>query len=73
MYIPKIDFIAINFSRYFKSIEEEQNLRKVAKSLDFFLTTPDKEVQSNSSDNFIHHYNVRIFNLFDPKITTDEY
>ena len=72
MYIPKIDFVAINFSKYFKSIEEEQNIRKVAKSLDFFLTTPDK-VQSNSSDNFIHHYNVRIFNLFDPKITTDEY
>ena len=43
MYIPKIDFIAINFSRYFKSIEEEQNLRKVAKSLDFFLTTPIKK------------------------------
>ena len=43
-YIPKIDnylkiltdeevkdFVAINFSEYFKSISEEQNLRKVAK------------------------------------------
>ena len=37
------DFVAINFSEYFKSTEEEQNLRKVAKSL-YFLTTPD-EVQ----------------------------
>ena len=64
LYIPKIvdyleiltdkkvkDFAAINFS---ESIREEQNLRKVAKSLYFFLTTPD-EVQSNSSDNYICH------------------
>ena len=69
MYIPKIDdyleiltdeevkdFVAINFS---KSIKEEQNLRKVAKSLYLFLTTPD-EVQSNSSDNCIRHYNIKI-------------
>ena len=46
LYIPKIDdhlkfltdeevedFAAINFSEYFKSVREEQNLRKVAKSL----------------------------------------
>ena len=33
------DFVAINFSEYFKSITEEQNLRKVAKFLDIFLTT----------------------------------
>ena len=49
MYIPKIDdyleiltdkevkdFVAISFS---ESIKEEQDLRKVAKSLYFFLTT----------------------------------
>ena len=77
LYIPKIDdylemltdeevkdFVAINFS---ESIREEQNLRKVAKSLDTFLTTPD-EVQSNSSDNCVHHYNVEILNLFDPEL-----
>ena len=58
------DFVAINFS---ESIREEQNLRKVAKSLDTFLTTPD-EVQSNSSDNCVHHYNVEILNLFDPEL-----
>ena len=53
LYIPKIDdylkiltdeevedFVAINFSEYFKSIREEQNLRKVAKLLYIFLTTP---------------------------------
>ena len=52
-YIPKIDeyleiltyeaekdFAAINFSQYFKSIRKEQNLRKVARSLDIFLATP---------------------------------
>ena len=88
LYIPKIDdylkvltddevkdFVAINFSEYFKStkeklyskLNEEQNLRKVAKSLYIFLTTPDeveKYVQSNSSDNFIHCYNVEILNVF---------
>ena len=84
LYIPKIDdyleilsdkevkdFIAINFSEYFKSIKEEQNLRKVAKSLYIFLTTPDeveKYVQSNSSDNCICHCNVEILNLFDPEL-----
>ena len=55
LYIPKIDdylkiltdeevkdFVAINFSDYFKSIREEQDLRKSAKSLYIFLTTPDE-------------------------------
>ena len=82
LYIPKIDdylkiltdedvkdFIAIDFSEYFKSIRKEQNYRKVARSL--VLTTPDeveKYVQSNSSDNCVHHYNVEILNLFDPEL-----
>ena len=76
MYIPKIDdylkiltdeevkeYVVINFSEYFKSIREEQNLRKITKSLYIFLTTPDeveKYVQSNSSDNCIHWYNVEM-------------
>ena len=65
------DFVAINFSEYFKSLKEEQNLRKVTKSLYIFLTTPDeveKHVQSNSSDNCIHHYNVEILNIFHPEL-----
>ena len=40
---------------------------KVANSLHIFLTTPDeieKYVQSNSSDNCIHQYNVKIWFLF---------
>ena len=56
-------FVAIKFSGYFKSTREEKNLRQVSKSLYTFLTTPDeveKYVQSNSSDNCIHHYNVKI-------------
>ena len=77
LYIPKIDdyleiltdeevkgFVAINFS---KTIREEQNLRNVAKLLDIFLTTPDK-VESNSFDNCIHHYNLKILNLFDREL-----
>ena len=77
LYIPKIDdyleiltdeevryFVAMDFS---ESISEEQNLRKAAKSLYISLTNTD-EVQSNSSDNCIHVYNVEILNLFDPEI-----
>ena len=84
LHIPKIDnyleiltdkevktFVAINFSEYFKSNREEKNLRKLATSLYTFLKTHDeveKYVQSSSSDNCVHHYNVDILNLFDPKL-----
>ena len=84
MYIPKIedylkiltdeqkkDFVTVNFSECFKSIIEEQNLRKVAKSLYIVVTTPDeveKYVQSNYSDNCIYFYKVEILNLFDPEL-----
>ena len=54
------DFVAINFSKYFKSIREEQNLGKSpAKSLYIFLITSDeveKYVQSNSSVNIACSY-----------------
>ena len=79
LYIPKIDdylkiltdeevedFVAINFSEYFKSIRKEQNVREFAKSLYIFRTTPDeveKYVRSNSSDKCIHRYNVEILNI----------
>ena len=65
------DFVAINFSEYFKTIREEQNLRNVIKSLYISLATPDevqKYVNSNYSDNCVHHYNAEIFNLFDPEL-----
>ena len=81
LYIPKIDdylelltdeevedFVVINFIEYFKSIINKPNLKKVTKWLYIFLTSPkeaDKYVQSNSSDNCAHHYNVEILNLFD--------
>ena len=84
LYIPKIDdylkfltdeevkdFVVRKFSEYFKSTGEEQNLRKVAKSLFIFLTTPnevEKYVQLNSSDYCIHCYNIEILNLFDPEL-----
>ena len=83
LYVPKFDdylkvltdeevkdFVAINFSEYFKSIREEQNLRKVAKSHYIFLTADkvEKYVQSNSSDNDIHRCNVKILNIFNPEL-----
>ena len=43
------DFAAMNFSEHFQSIREEQNLRKIAKSLYIFLTIPD-EVEGFISD-----------------------
>ena len=82
LYIPKTDdylkiltdeevkdFVELNFN--FKSIREEQNLRKVPRSLYIFHGTPDdveKYAQSNSSDNCIHRYNVEILNIFDSEL-----
>ena len=65
------DFVAIKFNEYFKYIREEQSLSKTAKSLYIFLTAADeveKYVQLNSSDNCIHHNNVKILNLYDPEL-----
>ena len=76
------DFAVINFSEYFKStreklyskLSEEQNLRKVTESVYVFLTTPDEVekyaniMQSNSSDKYVHRYNIDILNLFDPEL-----
>ena len=86
LYIPKIydylkvltdekvkDFVAIKFGEYFNSIIKEKSLRKVAKLLYIFLTKEEKYVESNSSGNCIHRYNVEILNLFIfwSRITTD--
>ena len=57
------DFVPKNFNETIK----KKNLRKVAKSLYIFLAAPDK-VESNSSNNCAHHYNVEILNLFDPEL-----
>ena len=65
------EFVVINFSQYSKIIRPEQNFRKVARSHYIFLTTPDKVekyMQSNSSDNCIHQYNIEILNLFDSEL-----
>ena len=64
------DFLAVNFREHFKSIKEEQNLRKVTKLLYIFLTTPDEvenHVQSNTSDSCIPQCNVKTLS----RITTD--
>ena len=61
-------FVAINFIEHFKSKRE-----KVAKSLYIFLTTADgveiyaKITRSNSCDNYVHHNNTEILNLFNPE------
>ena len=48
---------------------EEQNSRKVAELLYIFLTPPNdlknEMMQSNSSDNCVHYYNIANLNLFD--------
>ena len=71
LYIPSIDdylkiltdeevenFVVVDFSEYFKSIREEENLIIVANSFHIFLKTSqkvEKYVQSNFSDNYMHH------------------
>ena len=76
------DFFAINFSEYFKyvreklysKLSEEQNHRKVADSFYIFLTTPDEVekyveiMQLNSSDKYVHCYDIEILNVFDPEL-----
>ena len=65
------DFVAINFSEYFKSTRKAKILEKVAKFFYIFLTKTDKVekyVQSNSSDNSIHRFNVENLNTFDPEL-----
>ena len=64
------DFVVISFGERFKSAKriisklcEEQYIREVSESL---LTAPNeaekyaKMMQSNSSDNCVHHYNNKI-------------
>ena len=75
LYIPKTDdylkILSGEEVKDFVTIHSQQNPRKVPKSLYIFLTTPDeveKYMQSNSSDNFIHRYNVEIMNIFDPEL-----
>ena len=71
LHIPKIDdylklltdeevkdFVATNFSEYFKSIREEQNLRKVTKSIYIFLASP-YELEKHVQLNCVHYYNLR--------------
>ena len=68
------NFVAINFTEYFKFMREEQNFTKIDKSLYLFLTIPDEVekfveiIQSNSSRNCVHRYNVEILNIFDPEL-----
>ena len=61
------DLVTIHSSEYFRSIRGKQNLRKVAKSIYLFLTTPD-EVEIYVQSHCIHRYNVEICNLFDPEL-----
>ena len=65
------DFVVKNLNEYFKSISDKQNLRKASKSLYISLTTPvevEHYMQSTSPDSHIHHYNIKILNLFDPEL-----
>ena len=63
-------FVAINFTKHFKTIRGEQDLKKFAKSLYIFLKTPDeveKYMESNYFDNCVHHI-FGILDNFDPEL-----
>ena len=53
----------------------EQNLSKATETLCIFLMKKKNEVekyvkmiQSSSSDDYVHRYNIEILNLFDPEL-----
>ena len=58
----------------YSKLNKKQNLRQITESLYIFQTTPhevEKYVQimkSNSSDKYVHLYNIEILNLFDPQL-----
>ena len=68
-----MDFAAINFFTR-KKIYSKLNYRKIAKSFYIFLKTPDEVekypemMQSSSSDNCVHRYDIEILNLLDPEL-----
>ena len=74
------DFVAINFSEYFKptreklcsKLSDEKNHGKVVELL--YVSIPDEVekyvemMQPNSSDICVYCYNVEILNFFDPEL-----
>ena len=58
----------------YSKLKLEQNLSKATETLCIFLTSPDevekyvKMMQSSSSDDYVHRYNIEILNLFDPEL-----
>ena len=58
----------------YSKLSEEQNFRAIAESFYISVTTPDEVekyteiMQSNSSNNCIHRYNVEVLNIFDPEL-----
>ena len=58
--------------KLYSKLSKKQILRRVAESLCVFLRTHDEAkkyveiIQSNSSDKYVHHFNIEIWNLSDP-------
>ena len=58
----------------YSKLSKKENFRKAPKSLYIILTTPDEVekyievVQSYSSNNCVHCYNIEILNLFDSEL-----
>ena len=76
------DFVSTTFSEYFKSttkklyskLSKKQILRRVVESLCIFLRTHNEVkryveiIPSNSSDKYVHHFNIEIWNLSDQEL-----
>ena len=70
------DFIAIKFYECFKSareklnskLREEQNISNIIISFCLMKQKYVHIMPPNSSDNCVHHYNIKIFNLADPEL-----
>ena len=68
LHIPNIDFVAINFSEYFKFIKKQQNLRTVAEWIYIFLITLDIMESNSFIHYFVHHYKVEILNICEAEL-----
>ena len=58
----------------YSKLNKKQNLRQITESLYIFQKTPHEVekyaqiMKSDSSDKYVHLYNIEILNLFDPQL-----
>ena len=69
LFLPMMKLFKSTKEKLYSKLREEQNLKKVAASLDIFLITPNEEekyakILIDTNDDCIHYYNIEIFYVF---------